>query len=185
MDYENLGALASQTVAGVTTDFEYPDLTELTDAPTPRGYDEIAASMIAYHLYQHSGGAISPDYYGNGDPKPGYLTSDHVQPSKVSTPAVGPDGEEIADTTNDVAIAYVGDATARISEITDPEGREIDMTYGAGAASGEVATIAGPAGVSVANTYYSSGDWTGRLWYRGQALNKAVWNRIIVTPSNI
>ena len=158
-----LGALASQTVAAVTTDFVYPDLTELTDAPTPRGYDEIAASMIAYHLYQHSGGDISVDYYANGDMKPGYLTSDHVQPSMVSTPAVGPDGQEIANTTNDVEIAYIADATAKIDTITDPEGRVINLDYGDDAARNEVDNISGPAGVTVENTYYSTGNWIGRL----------------------
>ena len=162
---EPAGAIASQTVGGVTTEFDY-DLSPYQLEYF--GIEGIAQQFVDFWLYQGSGGGIVNDYDQGGALKPGYLTAGQVQPTNVATPAVGPDGQPIGAETNDVALAYdplstMPDGTGKIYSVTDPEGRVIGLNYGNGATRNDTASIDGPSSTTVSNTYISSGAFTGRL----------------------
>ena len=172
------GALISQTEGGVTTDFEY-DMSPFEQKGF--GYEAIAQNFVNYHLYTQSGGTIEDDYGAfprQTEVKPGYLTSNLVQPTKVKTPAIDASGADVG--TNDVSISYkkvaangwMPDGTGKIYYVTDPEGRNIELAYGSqenayGEATGpdrnETSGIDGNIGTEVINSYYQTGDFTGRL----------------------
>ncbi|MFC1600739.1 RES domain-containing protein, partial [Candidatus Sumerlaeota bacterium] len=166
------GALASQTEGGVTTEFEY-DLDPYD--PQYFGMGGLAQQYLDFWT-NHGNPDITNDYLADGNTlKPGYLTSQQAQPSTVNTPAIDANGQDVGD--NTVSINYeipslastpwMPDGTGKIYQVTDPEGRNIDMDYGTtlvddvivGPDRNEMTQIAGP-GTRVENAYYAAGETT-------------------------
>ncbi|MEQ8821886.1 MAG: RHS repeat-associated core domain-containing protein [Sumerlaeia bacterium] len=178
------GVLRSQTVGGVKTDFEY-DLQPYQEQYY--GIDGMAQNYFDFwsaHFQGRTARAPGYDDYNNGRMRPGYLTSQQVQPTNVKTPAVGPDGIDNGEK-NSVLVRYneskfnigqapdgtMPDGTGKVHFVSDPEGRDINLYYGRQeggdtpvqkSARNEVGAVSGP-GVETRNTYYNAGDFIGRI----------------------
>jgi hypothetical protein len=127
----------------------------------------IAQNFVDFRLNRASGGEIVNDYPGNPPTlRPGYLTSQQVQPTEVKTPAIE-NGVNVGQNVVSIAYTVLGgglpDGTGKIYGVDDPEGRTVGLGYGSNAARNDMAGMSGPGGTEVSNTYFQSGEFTGRV----------------------
>lgn len=157
------GMLAEQTVAGVTTRFNYN--VSAYNQPL-QGTDGVLESFVKYLIFRESldEGDPYPDEYVEGSLDPGFLTSLQVQPIKITT-EMEIDGQPVDSA---VELAYNEgsgrpDGSSKIYNIRDPEGRTVNIDYGTDATRNDTVGLTSPGDQTIDNDYVPSGDFKGRI----------------------